>query len=608
MANDSWAQMPADINQWTTFIIESLSRRIPEIPPLIAGVEMIKLDPVLGSADGVMYLIGGMACAPIIIRNGKLAPIDTLMSNHGEFLPLSDAFLQKVYADNVIGEPSNEPGMGEDQVAEGPGQRIQYYNTTSGVNNNPLKMASFEQKSSLRSAIEKSAALLTFFNEHRPDILHDLYTAKPDTIKTAAEPKVDNMPKLHFLSNEDGKYSFNGEAITTKEAAAFMDAVNTDIEARTSLLKGGHICLDYRDKTSSVRFALSDVVVDKYPGESKASVATVMDLYGEEHRGILYRLETHDKYSVNYMHLFICDTFHSIQNDIHVITSVPISLAEVMEASQHVAPQIGNFGVVISEHKITMPFVVCGVEGFGVLATIKALTHEIVHDDYTIGGDRFFYEVPVENRSLVRNAQAAMQAFPGQNFTIGLDGDGGIVVSGKSDSYINSVYSMMDKMAMSYEDAILVANKVVTEGKAVFKVAAKEDNKSKDTKSKDKPKTDTKPAAKKEPAQQAAPAQPQMPPIQPVTSQDLEDVAKVNDPNLMDAYLTGKLTDVNTAGREAMLQASDNILNALKSLGKLLYLIRMGKIDYVKEEDAQLAMNKLSDVARSIGISPSQVM
>ena len=43
-------------------------------------------------------------------------------------------------------------------------------------------------------------------------------------------------------------------------------------------------------------------------------------------------------------------------------------------------------------------------------------------------------------------------------------------------------------------------------------------------------------------------------------------------------------------------------------VGRVLFLVRLGKVDYVKEEDAQMALNKLSEVARSIGVASSQLM
>jgi hypothetical protein len=97
---------------------------------------------------------------------------------------------------------------------------------------------------------------------------------------------------------------------------------------------------------------------------------------------------------------------------------------------------------------------------------------------------------------------------------------------------------------------------------------------------------------------------PAIQPNVPVQFEDIEDIAKINNPSLMSAYLTGKLVDVNMAGKEQIMQISDDILEAVKSLGKLLFLIRMGSITTVNEADAQMALNKMTDVAKSVGTAP----
>jgi hypothetical protein len=75
----------------------------------------------------------------------------------------------------------------------------------------------------------------------------------------------------------------------------------------------------------------------------------------------------------------------------------------------------------------------------------------------------------------------------------------------------------------------------------------------------------------------------------------------------MDTYLSANLTDVNVAGREEVMQISDDVVEAVKSLSKLLFRIRLGQIDYVKEGDVQTALNKMSEVASALGLSSTQI-
>jgi hypothetical protein len=666
--------MPPDINTWTTSIIENISRKVPEIPQYIAGIDFNKVDPIVGDADGLVYLMGGLAAIPVTIRQNRLAPLDILVTKNEEFYPVSEAFLQKVYADNVIGETSNAPGRQDDLQEDGPARQIKYYNTVDKV-----KQASYDKKIELRSAIEKSAKLLTFFDKHRPEILSVLYTAQPDAVKVASSvAPAPDVPNIHFLAREGDAYTFNSDNITTKQAAELMEAFGMTNEEKASLLQGGHVCMDYREKHATV--VQGGAMCSSSCGDSGTSIATVLTLDGVPAKGVLHRTTAGEysgqlqrTYHSGYRHLFIAPDFHSIQDDLYIIDQTPTKVEDVVATMTPTEPMIGMFGVVASQYSISMPLQVSSVQKFGKICIIKALTHELDPCEHTLGRGSNFYVIPEERKSLVRNADDAMLTMPGRNYTLGLNGEGCLVISGESVSHTNAVYSLMNKMAMEYDDAVRIVDTATRQGRVTFKVAEdKSDDKKKpdfpDKKeeSSDKPKDGEKPPeddAKTPPkdtdAPQGEPPQeeqsgdappgdrpveeqpqegaPQGEPISPeqaaeeqaavdqqqisaaqqqgaaveqmpVQSEDLEDIAKINDPTLMDAYLSGKLTDVNTAGREQMMQASDAIVNGIKAVGKVLFLVRLGKVDYVKEEDAQMALNKLSDVARSIGVASSQLM
>ena len=178
---------------------------------------------------------------------------------------------------------------------------------------------------------------------------------------------------------------------------------------------------------------------------------------------------------------------------------------------------------------------------------------------------------------------------------------------------------------MSLEDALEVGNAAKRHGSIMFKVAAPDDAKkgkedSKGSKPAEKAQPTEDPATQAPSSAQAQPtedpAQPAVDPMaqpsamNPAMSPDfdsLQDIAKVNDPQLMDTYLSANLTDVNVAGREEIMQISDDVVEAVKSLGKLLFRIRLGQIDYVKEGDVQTAFNKMSEVANALGLSSTQI-
>lgn len=717
-AQDSWYQLPQDMNQWQTAIIENISRKIPEIPQYIAGIDFNKVEPIIGDADGLMYLMGGLAAIPITVRQNRLAPLDLMVTKNEEFYPVSEVFLQKVYADNVLGQPSDVPGRQDDLQEDGPARQIKYYNTVDKV-----KQASYKHKVELRDAIEKSAKVLAFFDKHRPEVLQELYTAEPEPIKVAKDVEPD-LPNLHFLAHEGDTYTFNAEPITVKQAADLMGAFKLTDDEKSSVLRGGHICLDYREKHSTVvtKTASSGPMVGGCCSEDSTSsnlfLATVLTLDGVPTKGFLYR-----NYSCSgYKFLFISPTFYAMQDDIHILEQTMLKEDAFFNSMKSADPQVGMFGVVATKYTVRYPMQVAAVNRYGNVRIIKGLSHDIDAQEYTLDEREKFFPIPDERKSLVRNADEAMYTMPGRNYSVALDGEGRLVIDGESHSYVNAVYHLMDKLAMEYDDALHIVERAASEGKVTFKVAEdksedKDDDKSKDKKDEDKSEdkkdedkkddsdkddkdtdgpprgdgkgtkdkdTDGPPKEKRDsdsddkgtedksekkndgppqkedesngppqsegkkpldseddteeeqqgsygsqqpsaqemsPEQQAAAeqemeqqqlaaTQQQATAVQqmPVQAEDLEDIAKINDPTLMDAYLSGKLTDVNTAGREQMMQASDAIVNGIKAVGKVLFLIRLGKVDYIKEEDAQMALNKLSDVARSIGVASSQLM
>ena len=223
MADTSqWYQLPPDIAQWQSLIISNLARKIPEIPSYISGIDIPQMDPVMGSADGLVYLINGMGAVPITVRQNRLAPMDILVTRNDEFYPLNESFLQQMYSDNVIGVPQNPPSAVGDDVEEGPAVRIHRINTIDQV-----KQASQEVKDQLKEKIAASAELLDFFGTHRPGILAALL--EPTVTKEAATetPEVE-FPSIMYLAKDDHGYSFNGEAVSIKQASELMNMMGLD--------------------------------------------------------------------------------------------------------------------------------------------------------------------------------------------------------------------------------------------------------------------------------------------------------------------------------------------------------------------------------------------
>ena len=604
MSHDNWYAMPPDVSQWQTFVLSNLARKIPEIPQYIAGIDFSKMDPVLGNADGLVYLLGGMAAIPITVRQNRMAPLDVMVSKNEDFYPVSEIFLQKIYADNVIGEPSNDPMYGEDSMQDGPGQRIEFYNTVQ-PQSTAAKIASeapYDVKMHLRGVIEKSAKLLSFFHDAMPDMLTVLYTAEPDVVKEASTVEAVEEPDIMFISKRNDAYYINGKEVTTKVAAECMEKAGLTSEQRLKLVNESSFCLDKREKVASIVIEQNVPVAKE---EYSSCIAEVVGLDGTIYKGLLidsYEFKPSAVQNVNERlsngsgktYVFICNDGYAVQPDVYTISRVPIDLQHVIEVSTPAAPEVGMFGTIMSPSNVSAPFGVCAVERFGKSVKISKVSTYMLGDSemYLNDTDRF-YEVKDNRLDLVTNPRDAMLTVEGENVTVGLDGEGKLVFASCAYDQDNGIYALMDTYDISYPAARAVAETTQQTGRTLFKVAKAD-------------KKEARKAAPQKQQDQNSVGAPQQAPA-PVTQEELDDVASINDPSLMDAYITGKLTDINTAGREQIMQASDSVMRAIKTLGKILFLVRVGKIDYVKEDDAQLALNKLSDVAKSLGVASVQV-
>lgn len=622
---DTWYQLPPNIEAWETVIISNLARKIPEIPSYISSISMPKVDPVMGNADGVINLLNGLASIPITVRGCKLAPIDIMVSGEDEFYPITPTFLQKVYADNVIGTVQNPPMMGDGGEDEGAAYKVRHFNTVDSV-----KTASQDIKNELMRKIAHNNELMTFFNTYSPDILQALVTDS-EPVKVASAPVKKELPKLHFLNKEaNDRYYFNGTPITSEDAGKLLKAANCTAEDGARLLQGGFVCLDYREKTASVCIVNEDFLGQSAAKctrnlvghDDKCYLATAMGIDGTAHRGFYIRRGTATK---GMPHVFIGPDFYTAQNDILIQDLVEIRPSEIRESAQPEVPLSPRFGIVIpaNHDKVIGPGRIISSKKYGNVFNIVFEVDGVPQDLIIAQTD--FYTVPEQRLGLLKTPEEFAYSDLGCTSTIRTDSEGKLIIGDSTTDYGNGIYHLMDKFAMSLEDALEVGNAAKRHGSIMFKVAAPDDAKkgkedSKGSKPAEKAQPTEDPATQAPSSAQAQPtedpAQPAVDPtaqpsaMNPAMSPDfdsLQDIAKVNDPQLMDTYLSANLTDVNVAGREEIMQISDDVVEAVKSLGKLLFRIRLGQIDYVKEGDVQTAFNKMSEVANALGLSSTQI-
>lgn len=105
-------ELEEDATQWPRQILTELFRALPEVSEYTPDVRILKANEEQGYALGVVVIANNtnsgltttsiakanipQALVPIVIKNGKLCPIDTLMSPKGKMFPLSVERLREV--------------------------------------------------------------------------------------------------------------------------------------------------------------------------------------------------------------------------------------------------------------------------------------------------------------------------------------------------------------------------------------------------------------------------------------------------------------------------------------------------------------------------------
>ena len=736
--NETWYKLPPDPNQWQQVIVGNLARKVPEIPAFIAGMSFDELDPVMNNADGMVQLHKGVACIPIIVRGGRLAPMDIMVTQDEKFYPVTDAFLDKLYSNNVIGEPTS---MQRDYggVGEGAAQRVEAINT--------IKRASVETRLKLCEALLESPDAMQLIKTSNAPLYNEIFNPIKIRMPKLASTTQYTPPEVILLSGADGKFTINGVEVPTKYAGVVADYMGLDDAPRRELLKGGYALLDRREKTASLVLPEDMEAMVNETAESKLghiNYATVMGRRGTPITGLLIRgghkfseiIPGRTPFDAKKRsigpNIFINDNGYAISHNMVILDAVTIKdLTPLVSVSSPSVPKVNDVGMFLDVPSTDSNEICCtpdmnlirilGIVSYGMfyevhyrdLATMEDHRENINHNSNVK-----FFTVTDNRLELAKNDYEGFVSMPGQIYSVSATPDGKLVMFNEAMSHSNVVFNMMDTLGLGFEDAVALSDTALHNGRAVFKVAADEQSMQPPApeqvsmtdiaEQKTKEVAEFLDVASKSPAgginfmpqqttsylsraelesgnvprmvdgtsqpqqlqhglranqttgqvpqsmpqvqgqqQQQSMSQAQqsmsqaqglpqqqglqqqqgdqtMPPVgdamqqvpqeqpimdtRPVDFEGINDIAKVNDPKLMDSYLTGKLIDVNTAGKEQIMQISDDLFEAVQSLSKLLFIIRMGRIDYLNEQDVQMAMNKMSDVIRSIGVAANQMV
>ena len=506
-----------------------------------------------------------------------------------------------------------------------------------------LKSASDATLTNLRSTMLKSAALMSFFNEYDKDFLVEVVAEKVARELPKEEEKVasENTNDIHFIAKDSSGYFYNGEEVTAKVAGDLLSTFGVANDTRAELmLDGGILCVDDRSvtKLSSLTY-ISSPRIGKYDADvnsESAYVGTVVDGHNVPHRVVAIKIHSYNcesdsprnigpntakfvSHFGNSVWLIVGKNFYALQPDFNLIDYTPISRESAKAAFTPAIPAIGLTGISANYGSdFSMPFNIVGIrKEFGAYQLYDSMgeCHKIE------GSESAFYPLPDNRIELPSGDGNSFVPQTGENYTVATDAYGHFVLKDRELSYVNFIYRLMHDIGLDLHESTEIADSAKMHGKLKFaatkgeakpkpskeQVAAEKEQANLSTQQAQQGQVTGQQGFEQQQQQQQQQQLMQQTSMQAVNFDDMQDVAKMSDPTLMDAYLSGKLADVNVLGREEMMRVSDNLLNAIKSVAKLLFLIRQGKVDYINETDTAMALSKMGDVIKSVGLSVNQV-
>lgn len=511
MDSELWYQLPPDMSAWNTAIVENMARKLPELPAYINSITWSKLDPVTGDGEGLVEFMNGIAAAPIIIKGNKLAPVDIVATNTGagiKFYPLAPVFLQKIYADNVIGEPvQNATETDEDYV--GPSKKIKHIKTVDAV-----KYASVETAKQWLVEIDKVASVANWFAEKMPETLVAIYNRANEVEEQVKEASIE-APELMMFWSENGKFFANGEEMSSEDIGALCKFAGVSAEDRVGLMNGKPIVVDNREKTARIHIPYEqdvtsislndeDIFSDSRPRADIASPAiAVTDAYlrtGEVKRGIIFTRagmnsqwgrdawspmngkpstfvpEVDENKARERLELFVCNEGYGVNDSIKTSVRTPVEGKVIVENSDPVDPAVGMMCLVMSlDGYFTHIGRIMNVRRYGQLRLVTI--YDIVeHKEHEIKFDNLiFIEIPDVNLAVVRpEEKSSIVTGSGINCIVRKGDDGRIILDGESHSLVNCPFALMNKYAAAYDDAKAIVDIANDYGMCAFEVMTEE--------------------------------------------------------------------------------------------------------------------------------------
>jgi len=515
MTTDNWYPLPPDMSQWNNVILENLAQHVPSATNYISGLEWSNLNPATGEGDGVIQMMNGMCAIPITIKENKLAPIDTIASNYGsepKFYPLTETFLQKIYADNVIGQPVTK-GAKEDEDYLGPSVKIKHIRTVDNI-----KHASRAAAQRTLDMIVKSASVSNWMIENMPEVLTAL-NDRVNTVEKEASTEDVELPDLMMVWKDGNNFYANGNLIDADAVSTVTKMAGASTEEVTNLMNGIPFVRDFREKVAAIHIPSEQEVVamdiednrifdiggnrtrareERYPD---ICVTTAYMKDGTSKRGVIFTgasvkqvqpkttvenpnpqdqdpsIVPENFYETHFLELFVCDEGYSLNYNIKTDARIALPGKTVMDVSTPSNPSIGMIGALIESDDPEFVF----VKSFGRVEDITSagkykfyrmydmINHNMISVKVT--PETFFYEVP-DNRLATVTApeRTSFVSATGINGILRKTQEGKFVLDGESYDTVNVPFALMNKYAAAYEDAVSICRVAEKIGQCEFEV------------------------------------------------------------------------------------------------------------------------------------------